>query len=103
MRTLPALLLLGTLTGVARPADRPPVVPDVEGPPLAANAERLAKALDFLGTPLPADAAAALRPAVEAKDPAAIQKALDPRALVVVTINPESRVKVARGPADAAL
>ena len=48
----------------AQAADPPPVV-DVEGQPLAANAERLAKALDFLGAPLPADTAKALAKAID--------------------------------------
>ncbi len=74
---------------------------EVEGQPLAANVERLQQALEFLGTPLPADVAAAVKAA--GQDGKAIQKALDPRALVVVNINPESRVKVARGPAEAVL
>jgi hypothetical protein len=74
---------------------------EVEGQPLAANVERLRQALDFLGAPLPAETAAALKAA--GQDGKAIQKALDPRALLVVNVNPESRVKVARGPAEAVL
>jgi hypothetical protein len=74
---------------------------EVEGQPLAANVERLRQALDFLGAPLPEGVAAALKAAVE--DGKKIQQALDPLALVVVNINPESRVKVARGPAEAVL
>src|SRR3954468_14625267 len=35
-------------------ADALTVVGDVEGQPLAANVERLARALEFLGAPLPA-------------------------------------------------
>jgi hypothetical protein len=100
MRTLLALLLSAPL---AVAADAPPVVADVEGQPLAANAERLTKALQFLGAPLPEDAAKELQAAVDAKDVKKIQQVLDPRALFVVTLNPESRVKVARGPAGATL
>ncbi len=96
-----ATLLIGTAPAVA--ADPPPVVADVEGQPLAANAERLAKALQFLGAPLPPDAAKELHAAIEAKDAAKVQQVLDPRVLFVVSINPESRVKVARGPAEARL
>ena len=59
------------------------------------------KALEFLGAPLPADAAKALAKAIEAKDAKKVQEVLDPHVLFVVTINPESRVKVARGPAEA--
>src|SRR5436190_24044913 len=74
---------------------------EVDGQPLAANAERLVQALEFLGAPLSADAAAALKAA--GQDGKAIQKVLDPLALVVVSINPEARVKVARGTAAASL
>ena len=74
---------------------------EVEGQPLAANVERLAQALDFLGAPLPAAVQAALKEA--GQDASKIQKAIDPRVLLVVGINPESRVKVARGPAEAVL
>ncbi len=83
--------------------DPPLVVTDIDAQPLAANAERLVKALDFLGTPLPADTTKALTAAIEAKDVRAIQQALDPQVLIVVSLNPESRVKAARGPADAKL
>jgi chorismate mutase len=74
---------------------------EVEGQPLAANVERVQQALDFLGAPLPEAVATALKAA--GQDGKAIQKALDPLALVAVSINPESRVKVARGPAAAVL
>jgi hypothetical protein len=70
-----------------------------EGQPVAANAERVMKALDFLGTPLPKDVAKDLAAAVEKQDAGEIQKLLDDRVLFVVSINPEARVKVAAGPA----
>ena len=100
-----ALVILGGLTPPARPtaADPPPVVTDVEGQPVAANAERLAKALEFLGAPLPKETAKELQAAIEAKDAKKVQDVLDKRVLFVVSINPEARVKVARGPADAVL
>jgi hypothetical protein len=82
-------------------ADPLPIVGDVEGQPLGQNADRIAKALDFLGAALPADVQKQLTVAVEAKDAKKVQEILDPRVLLQVTINPESRVKVARGPADA--
>ena len=84
-------------------ADTPPVVTDVEGQPVAANAERLMKALDFLGAPLPEPTATDLKAAITARDAKKVQEALDKRVLFVVSINPEARVKVARGPADAVL
>jgi hypothetical protein len=80
-----------------------PAQPPVEGQPLAANVERLVKALDFLGAPLPPDVLTPLRAALDARDARKVQELLDPRVLYVVTINPESRVKVARGPASAVL
>ena len=83
--------------------EQPPIITDVEGQPLAANAARLVKALDLLGMPLPEGMATELAKAIDAKDAKGVQKILDPRVLLVVNINPESRVKVARGPAEAKL
>src|SRR5262245_40101732 len=74
---------------------------EAEGQPLAANVERVQQTLDFLGAPLPEAVATALKAA--GQDGKAIQKALDPLVLVAVSINPESRVKVARGPSAAVL
>lgn len=84
-------------------ADLPPVIGDVEGQPLAANAERLVKALDFLGTPLPAATAKELQSAINQRDGRKIQQVLDKHILFAITLNPESRVKAARGPAEATL
>jgi hypothetical protein len=98
---LASLLLL--LPARLSAADPPPVISDVEGQPVAANAERLMKALDFLGFPLPEPTAKELKAAIEAKDAKKVQEVLDKRVLFVVTLNPEARVKVARGPADAVL
>ena len=86
---------------VARAADALPVVAGVEGQPLGANAERLVKALEFLGRGFPKDEIAKLSAAATARDSAAIQKLLDPSVLLLVTISPEARVKVARGPGTA--
>jgi hypothetical protein len=76
---------------------------DVEGQPLAANAERLLQALEFLGSPLPAERTAAIKAAAKERDASKLQELLDPQVLVVVTLNPESRVKAARGPAAVTL
>jgi hypothetical protein len=76
---------------------------DVEGQPLAGNVDRLLQALQFLGTPLPNDATMALQVAVKTRDAAKLQSVLDPHVLVQVTINPESRVKAARGPGPTGL
>ena len=78
-----------------------PVV--VEAQPLAANIERLDQALEYLGVPLPADVRAALKRAGQARDAKALQELLDSRVLLGVHINPESRVRVVRGPAAAVL
>ena len=76
----------------------------VEGQPLAANIERVVRALESLGAPLPSgDARRALRSAALRETSAALQRELDPHVLLVVTINPEERVKVGRGPAAAVL
>src|SRR5882672_35199 len=74
---------------------------DVEGQPLAANVERLRQALDFIGAPLPAETQTALKAAGD--DAKKIQQILDPQALLRVNINPESRVKVAKGSGPAVL
>src|SRR5262245_21433067 len=90
------------LVQVGSAAESPDVIP-VAGQPLAANVTRLLQALEFLGTPLSADTVKALRPAIADQDSALIQTVLDPHVLFVVQINPESRVKVQRGPANATL
>lgn len=75
----------------------------VEAQPLIAQIKRLTQALEFLGNPLPADRQQALVRALSAEDDASVgngvQAVLDPLCLAGVTINPESRVKVAPGPA----
>lgn len=88
MRTLLALLLS------ALPVSSAPAIVDVEGQPLASNVRRLQQALAFLGEPL---AVAGLNDAVRTQDSERIQELLDSKVLFTVSINPESRVKVARG------
>jgi hypothetical protein len=86
-------------------ATAPPlaVVENVAAQPLQAQVQRVMEALEHLGSPLPARARTALEKAAqepdEARRVAAIQAALDPYCLLAVDINPESRVKVAPGPA----
>ena len=84
---------------IAAPVE--PVVTDVEAQPLKAQAARVAQALELAGAPLDAATRRALDAAGgdDAKTAAAVQEALDPLCLAVVEINPESRVKVAEGPA----
>jgi hypothetical protein len=71
----------------------------VEGQPLAENVNRLLKALEFLGNPLPADTVKDLTAAAKERDAIKLQKLLDPHTTVLVAINPEARVKGAKGPA----
>jgi hypothetical protein len=82
-------------------------LPAVPIQPLAQQARRLQAALEFLGQPFPKSTQGALNQALsEHEDQAAtnsLQLALDPFVLAIVDINAESRVKVQRGPADAAL
>lgn len=75
----------------------------VEAQPLGANIERLDQALEYLGAPLPADVRTVLRRAIEARDAKTLQELLDGHVLLCVQINPESRVRVIRGPASATL
>ena len=65
--------------------------------------ERVVRALESLGAPLPVDTVEALARARAALDAGALQRRLDAHVLLVVTINPEERVKVGRGPAAAVL
>jgi hypothetical protein len=78
-------------------------VGEVEGQPLGANVGRLIQALDFLGAPLPEAEVKKIKAAIVARDAAAIQTLVDPYVLVAVSLNPEVRVKVQRGPAKAVL
>lgn len=73
-------------------------IADVEGQPLAANALRVLKALEYLGAPLPHQTDAQLRAAAKARDARKIQALLDAHVLIEISINPELRVKVAPGP-----
>lgn len=88
---------------VAPAADAPPVVEGIEVQPLKAQTARVVQALELLGAPLAEPQREALEQAWGNRgDRAAVERAqvaLDPLCLAVVTINPESRVKVAEGPA----
>jgi hypothetical protein len=97
-----ALLTAASLLAANSSAQDLAPVP-VEGQPLAANVRRLEQALDHLGAPLPPATRKAMRAACAARDAAAMQRLLDPHVLLAVSINPEARVKVARGPAKAIL
>lgn len=83
------------------------IIEGVEPQPLLAQALRLDEALTFLGSALSAEDARRIRdlqqqPLTPATA-ATVQRILDPYCLAMVNINPEARVKVARGPAAARL
>lgn len=84
-----------------------PTAQEVPWARVQTHGRQLLKALDALGQPLPADTTRTLRALLdrEGKDNAAAQaqKLLDRHCLLAVHINPESRVKAARGPATAEL
>jgi len=84
-----------------------PLVADVELQPLKSQVQRIVDALEFLGEPLSGRERRSLDRAYSRRDPlqavTEIQKVLDSRVLLSVHINPESRVKVARGNADTVL
>ena len=75
----------------------------MEAQPLVSQVRRLTETMQNAGAPFDDRMRNALDAAVGESDPgklsAGIQTALDPFCLFLVTINPESRVKVARGPA----
>lgn len=99
------LLLLVARASAAEPPL--PVIADVAAQPLRAQAQRVAQALELVGAPLTEaqrrQLDAGLNAPDDAKSVAGVQAALDPLCLAFVNINPESRVKVAPGPAAAEL
>ena len=74
---------------------------EVPAQPFSANARRVLQALDYLGQPLPE--ADGLREAIKTHDTERIEALLDAHVLFNVEINPELRVKVRRGKAEARL
>jgi hypothetical protein len=86
-----------------------PLVDEVDYAALRGQCERLLKALAALKAPFSADTEKELqtllrdKPAEPRVAAEKLQKLLDGRCLVGVSINPESRVKAARGPAVAEL
>jgi hypothetical protein len=99
--TLTTLGFISLIIGAVGVARGEPVA--VEGQPLAANVNRVLQALDSLGSPLPKETLESLTRAAKARDGAQLQKLLDPHVLFIVSLNPESRVKVQRGTAAAVL
>ncbi len=84
-----------------------PRITGVEPQPVIAQASRVETALAYIGASLPdvdARRLAQLRDEVpSAQTVAAVQEILDPYCLAMDEINPEARVKVHRGPAEARL
>jgi hypothetical protein len=91
----------------AAPAQAPlPVVGDVEWESFRDRTRKFVKGLESLQSPLPEATLRELKGLLE-KEPATpqaaaetVQRLLDPYCLVGISINPESRVKAARGPAS---
>ncbi len=79
----------------------------IEVQPLAAQVRRLVEAMEYLGEPFSPAERLALERASDLEDAAralaGIRAVLDARSLFFVEISPESRVKVARGGAEATL
>jgi hypothetical protein len=94
------LILAGPFTVTAQDVPR---VADVEGQPLAANIQRVVESLEFLGAGWPENLIERLKQAGQQRDAVKLQALLDPQVAFVVTINPEVRVKVQRGPAPVRL
>lgn len=82
-----------------------PVIEDVEWPALRNHSRQLLRVLENAGSPLPAVTVRELTTLLQRRphDPeaaaATVQKLLDAHCLIGVSINAESRVKAARGPA----
>ncbi len=84
-------------------AQEVPLVAAIDRQPLEAATLRLEQALQLAGSPLSADESTHLKKLfTQTNDPQVvqgIQEVLDKHCLLVVNVNPESRVTVARGPA----
>src|SRR5437016_3553691 len=91
------------IAAASAPAGDLPKVTKVELQPLAAQVQRLADALDFLGSPLPAADKDALTRAATGKDQAnaidSIQTILDKHCLAGVRITPGKELEIEPGPA----
>jgi hypothetical protein len=104
---LVAAMLICSVAFTAKARGDLPVVEEVEWGPFRAHCRQLLAALDKTASPLPAktvrEVKTLLDRAADDGQAVAVQKLLDPHCLLAVSINPESRVKAARGPADARL
>ncbi len=100
---LPALLLgVSVSLGLFGTANALPIV-ETDAQPVMVQVQRLVEALEHLGQPLSQEERDKLAAARSNQDDSAavktVQAVLDPHCLASVQINPESRVKVAPGPA----
>ncbi len=95
MKPAVAIYTLSLLAGYAAAQTPTPLQP------LAQQVRQLEEALNFFGQPLPRDDHQKINEAIADADPAAavskLQSILDKHALLIVDINPESRVKVEQG------
>jgi hypothetical protein len=102
-------VLLGMVCGSGVRADGLPSGGPIPVEKLREHARQLLEALEKLKAPLPAATETELRSLLQARVADAtefsqeVQKLLDGHCLVGVSINPESRVKAARGPAEGRL
>ncbi len=82
-------------------------IESVEAQPLMSQTLRLNEALGYIGSPLPLKVSKQLedleKESLSQETVKNIQQLLDPYCLAMVNINPESRVKVQQGPAQAVL
>lgn len=115
IRALVALLLValagcqstGHRAGLEAPVEKLAVIPDVPVQPIVAAGIRFEEALRYLGSGLSDTDSSRLKALADKEQTPevaeAVQQILDPYCLAAVNINPEARVKVMRGPADAVL
>ena len=98
---IPLLFLAAAVPALSIAAQDVAGIPTVALQPLAQQVRQLQEALSFLGQPLQATDVQRINEAIRQQDEAAavseLQRVLDQYALVIVTINAESRVKVEVG------
>ncbi|MEA2174026.1 MAG: hypothetical protein QOD00_1618 [Blastocatellia bacterium] len=106
MRLAVALMLI-CMSSLSLVAWERPMVEQVELQPLVAQVRRIVEAMDYLGEPFSLADKQALEHAADDENEArallTIQNVLDKRALLNISISPESRVSVTRGAAEATL
>ena len=82
-----------------------PLLANVDAQPFLSASVRVAEALNFIGNALPPEVRSALHElqskSYNEETVRKVQQLLDPFCLAMIDINPESRVKVTRGPAKA--